>query len=659
MLRIIIAFICLSAAVQLYPFETAYLRLDKGTAEEVLLKNPESVSYRVGGIAAEGLDPSRAGRHLETLNAFILEISNMVPPYSREDAARYLFTAMHRRFLKKYDLSATTLSSILETGRYNCLSSTLLYHTLCEAFGIKVRGAVLPTHIFTVLYTGTREIDVENTSPNGFDIGTNKAVQEQFRRLTGFEYSKDPAVCEIVDKRGVFSYLYANLAYFASKKNQVETVFQMGLRAAIVYPEGRYASTNVLAGYYAWSVELMNRSRYREAVSVLREGISNFDRDAGLVTNLTAAYTSYALYLAEKSNNYKGALEILAEARTELPDVRVIGDYELNVSLLEAENLANRQKDYEAAIKSLERTSRAFPGSDKVARGLLSVYNNYLIYLADSGRYEESLSVSRMALELYPDSQMVRKNVSYAISEYLKNLLESRRPEEAFRVYRESAAFDPEHARLGEWFYSRIFLSAVDNRRDMQTVIPIVKMALEEFPASRSIRENAVYALDRLSQPLANTKGFLSAERSVSNWYILDKKLFQPAAENFYGNTAVAYYNAGDIAAALDIVNRGLALVPASDVLKKYGSQIAGNTAGRHFKNRQYDKGIEMSKAALVYKPDDVTVKNNLKAGLQAAAGEAFDSGKKKKALEYSRIGVQYFPNDSYLQKIYRASGGK
>jgi tetratricopeptide (TPR) repeat protein len=67
----------------------------------------------------------------------------------------------------------------------NCLGLTLLYNVLARRFGLTV-GAVhledafgLGPHLFTVLYTGDRTIDIENIFPDGFDYLGHSGASER------------------------------------------------------------------------------------------------------------------------------------------------------------------------------------------------------------------------------------------------------------------------------------------------------------------------------------------------------------------------------------------------------------------------------------------------------------------------------------------------
>jgi len=85
--------------------------------------------------------------------------------------------AMHRAFfngeatdLAGYDFDQARVTGIFASGRYNCLSSAMLFAVLARAFGLPVRGVVVPTHVFIELGArGGKVVEVETTSATGFD----------------------------------------------------------------------------------------------------------------------------------------------------------------------------------------------------------------------------------------------------------------------------------------------------------------------------------------------------------------------------------------------------------------------------------------------------------------------------------------------------------
>jgi hypothetical protein len=96
---------------------------------------------------------------------------------------------MHNTFFLKeskggapngYSTDQSRLMGIFENGEFNCISSALLYAVLVRQFGLRIQGVMLPSHAFIQLnLRDGREIDVETTSPHGYDQVHDEAFYER------------------------------------------------------------------------------------------------------------------------------------------------------------------------------------------------------------------------------------------------------------------------------------------------------------------------------------------------------------------------------------------------------------------------------------------------------------------------------------------------
>jgi tetratricopeptide (TPR) repeat protein len=109
-------------------------------------------------------------------------------PNTDKDRAEYILKFMHKNILKSYSLYQTRIDTMLSTGRYNCVSSAVLYMILCQSLGIHTKGVMTKDHAFITIPAGESDIDVETTNPYGFDPGNRKEFHDQFGKLTGFSY---------------------------------------------------------------------------------------------------------------------------------------------------------------------------------------------------------------------------------------------------------------------------------------------------------------------------------------------------------------------------------------------------------------------------------------------------------------------------------------
>ena len=109
-------------------------------------------------------------------------------PESDRDRAEYILSYMHKNILRSYSIYQTRLDTLLSGGRYNCVSSSVLYMILCKSFDILTFGVITKDHAFVTVHIGESVIDVETTNSFGFDPGNRREFHDQFGRITGFAY---------------------------------------------------------------------------------------------------------------------------------------------------------------------------------------------------------------------------------------------------------------------------------------------------------------------------------------------------------------------------------------------------------------------------------------------------------------------------------------
>jgi tetratricopeptide (TPR) repeat protein len=118
----------------------------------------------------------------ETLN------NSPARPEAEKERAEFILGFMHKNLLKSYSLNQTRIGTLLSNGRFNCVSSAVLYMILCGSAGLYASGVMTKDHAFTTLHIGESDIDVETTNPYGFDPGNRKEFSDQFGKVTGFAY---------------------------------------------------------------------------------------------------------------------------------------------------------------------------------------------------------------------------------------------------------------------------------------------------------------------------------------------------------------------------------------------------------------------------------------------------------------------------------------
>ena len=182
-----------------------------------------------------------------------------------EDGQRLLRFLHAGPMAKGYRTEQSDLHVLLDTGEFNCVSSAVLYTVMGQRLGIDVRAVQLPGHVFSVLVTRDRKIDVETTSPRGFDVdplrphGPAKADRpREQRREVG-----PPGLAGVVAfNRGVG--LFHNKRYAAAAR---ANAFALGLD-----PGSPGAAGNLVAALGRWVVDLAGAGKCEQALAVVATG---------------------------------------------------------------------------------------------------------------------------------------------------------------------------------------------------------------------------------------------------------------------------------------------------------------------------------------------------------------------------------------------------
>jgi hypothetical protein len=148
------------------------------------------IALWASALGTAGNSRSSAG-HLNTLRLAAAELEAGFRGERRgmsgEERGNYILAYMHKKFLRSYSAAQTRLDTLLSGGRYNCVSSAVLYLILGQSQGLDVRGVAARDHAFASV-RGEESWDVETTNPYGFDPGSRREFHDQFGKLTGFAY---------------------------------------------------------------------------------------------------------------------------------------------------------------------------------------------------------------------------------------------------------------------------------------------------------------------------------------------------------------------------------------------------------------------------------------------------------------------------------------
>ncbi len=290
-----------------YPFELApdkafekLAGLDKVSGKKITLTRDEAklfadardgtldtVAFGDACLIASGVTDREKRRaysekldEIETAARKAIDGSRTVP----ESAERLLRFLHAGPMANGYEAHQTDLHTILDTGKYNCVSSAALYNVIGRRLGIELRAVEIPEHVFSVLCDGDKRIDIETTNAEGFD----PARKEKSKKERHAGHRRE------VGETGLASVVAYNHGVELSKEKRFHEAALANVRALALDPTNSSAAQNALADLTNWPLELAKAGEYENAIAVLAVGLQLAPKAAGLKNNHRVIWAEYA-----------------------------------------------------------------------------------------------------------------------------------------------------------------------------------------------------------------------------------------------------------------------------------------------------------------------------------------------------------------------------
>lgn len=318
---------------------------------------------------------------------------------SDREVARSLFNFVHRVVLKSYDRYRVDLLAVLSGGEYNCVSATILYNALLEDLDIPSSAILVPSHVFTLLPFEEGDIEVETTSPSGFDPVRS---EEEYRRLLK-RYDLDGAVegpneagdrhlfnesrsaRQVIDNITLVSLIYTNLAAARLRDGDQTSAFLYVSRAVKLSGGGNRLGSSLDALVNNLIVERVRARNYPSALGIVGQ--------------------------------VKGLEGLSADMHGKLKDwgPRIVVIWSADVL---------SSKDYERAVGLLLGGIKEYGEHPLLLDHLKAAYVNWGIQELEGGDLRKACSIFLAALERYPGDGVVRQDYLAATQRYAERLAE-------------------------------------------------------------------------------------------------------------------------------------------------------------------------------------------------------------------------------------------
>lgn len=548
-------------------------------------------SFGEAALLASGVhDAAKRKQYVARLDMLEVEakkaVGNAKSPFDRGAALlKYLHAGP---MTKGYSAKQTDVSTILDAGTFNCVSSATLYNILGKRLGLDVRAIEVPHHAFSIVYDGPNHADVETTTAGGFNPARDKAAQEAFTKLTGFAYIPDSNRDERreVGEAGLIAIVYYNHGVGLTEEKQYHEALLAYFRAMSLDREFDSAVKNALAVLANWGVALSREKKFEEALNVVATGLALAPNDAALVNNHKAAWSEWADSLI-KAGQSDEALAVLRRAAEAVPDGNFVR-MQSWVFIRPGEEFAKSGQWEQAlavvapGLKKLDSDPRR-----ELAEWGRGLYHRWAESEQKKGRFAQAIDVLEKGLKESPSDKQFPGHLAYVVQEW------------------------------GRSAYAKDGAAAAEK---------IMSDVLERFPQSADVKRVTKGHSQRVVKDLIGKRQFdealATAERSGK--LLKDDELAQDLSRAVYDDQAEALIAKSDWQGAIDVYAKGLARFPGDKHLDNNWRATWDNWAQSYSKMKDWKSALEVYEKAVKQLPDAKGAENNIKFLLQEWARDSY-----------------------------------
>jgi len=474
---------------------------------------------------------------------------------------RLLLDWLHKGVMKNgYVETQTDMSSVLQAQHFNCVSSSTLYNIIARRLGLDARGIEVPDHAFTILYDDTDHVDVETTTPQGFDPARDRAALNAFSRTTGYTYISDKhrAKRREINEAGLVALTYYNHGVNATEAGDYPLALLNYFRALSLDPRNKSAVKNTLVVLSRWSHQTIEQNKSRRAVDILDVALSFAPADRqtrhnmryALQESMLAANTQAEVaelsaiatamyertqdetflrlqtrvlqnkaYSLAENGDFEGALQLTETHQLNIDDSarRTIERFRASI-FLNWSNSALNAGDYALATNVLERALKEPRADYRVKNNIAYTAQEWGAAVAAAEGPEASQALLLDLSNRFPDIKSLNKVAAHNYAKEATTAFESNDFETAIAIYQaaqKAGVGGSTMARNERVAWNNWGLSVMD-KGNFQGALAIFERAHEAHPTDAKYKNNIAYIVQEWGRVISEQEGVEAAEKTVA-----------------------------------------------------------------------------------------------------------------------------------------------
>ena len=598
-----------------------------------------------------------------------------------------------------YSEQQTDVSVALERQTFNCVSSATLYNILARRLGLDARGIEVPDHAFSILYDGTKHVDIETTNQYGFNPARNRQAIERFQRTTGFVYIPEAnrSKRREVGDAGMVALTYYNHGVTALKEQRFADAMVGFFKALSLDSKNKSAVKNILGTLGKWTMQLYDSGEIERALAVLEVGRDLAPKDRGLKHNHLAVWQKHVKNLVEGDRGDE-ALTQLASAYQRTQD-NELAELQSWVYVLRGRQLM-QGKQWEAVITNVEDGLRVV---NEAARKDLKQFKHYVLFkwsseLMDRKQFSEAVDVVERGLtessdwrlnqrlgylaqewsrhesklngveaghlllnklaQRFPKNYQLKQVASALTNNSAKDYVAAKDYESALKVYQHARKLNPNNWQINKnekaiWsMMARPHLDA----REWRKAADIYERACQSMPNEFGFKQNLAYVTQELGKDELSENGIVAAEEVIAEMAKRFPQIagIQSQRGSLIHNEVLRLIKAHEFDTAETLLKEHPGFWRYKHERQKMETHLFYQQASPTMNAKQWEDTIAIFTKGVHAFPDNRQMKTNLEFAWMQSAKELLDTEKWEQAVSVYEEASAALPNSFKIKKNLR-----
>ena len=376
-------------------------------------------------LVAEGLNNQQ---RVDAYRNQVASVVRQVPSQEKNRLVQTVFETLHSRLLTgKYDVGCTNLAQAIETGDFNCVSATILFHAMAQRSGLDVCGLEMRGHALSRVRFDQQVIDLETTCADWFNLSES----ERTRSVRPTNAGHDTAYNVARQQTPPLIEPSLNAARLLDNVQPLVSTDPADLPPTLPLNEvplnlREISDVQLIATiYYNRGVDELVAGHFSAATVANLKALHLDPHNDNVWRNLMATINNWAIACASKGD-YLNAAQLLDEGRFIDDSYELFRSNQVHTFYHWVVDVANR-RDYDKALTLLQMAEDRLPNQDNLR------FLNYTVRRKMANEFFASQE-DRMAFDQFDLAEKIAPvgvNVSEAeivdVTQYVRRLIDNRK----------------------------------------------------------------------------------------------------------------------------------------------------------------------------------------------------------------------------------------